>query len=447
MLHRRSVSWYLNAAPRRLETFQKSMIQHRHQSRILIWLLKWALISCVIGATVGSAAAGFLFALEWATAYRGEHLSWIVWLLGPAGALVAVVYERFGGRSERGNNLIIDELHHPTEPLPLRMAPLVLGGTIVSHLFGASAGREGTAVQMGAVFADQLSRPLKLDKEGRKIILAAGVAAGFSALFGTPLAGAVFGLEVLVVGGMLYGAIAPALFSALLADWICRLWNAPHTHYHLGFVPEFSGIGLAWAVVSGVAFGLCASLFSVSVKGLGGLFRRSVKTFWLRPLIGGTAVAALSLAFGSEYLGLGLPSIVRSFQEEQPAYSFALKLLFTVVTLASGFKGGEVTPLFFIGATLGNALSFMIPGLPIGLLVGMGFVGVFAGAANTPIACILMGVELFGGNCLSYVAVSCVTAYLLSGHTGIYSSQRIRAPKLADDSQAEGQSLSDLKYL
>ncbi len=423
------------------------MIPFRQQSRILAWLLQWSFLSLLVGAAVGSAAAAFLFALKWAGDARDQHLPWVLVFLGPAGALVAWVYQKWGGESERGNNLIIDQLHQPTQTLPLRMAPLVVLGTLVTHFFGGSAGREGTAVQMGAVLSDQLSRPFRMNGEGRKILLAAGVAAGFSALFGTPLAGAIFGLEVLVVGGMLYHAIAPTLLSALLADWVCRLYDAPHTHYDIGVIPVFSLGGLAGALFAGVVFGLCASVFSVGVKRLGLLLKKYVRIPWMRPFYGGIAMSGLALLFGAEYLGLGLPTIVRSFHEEQPVYSFAIKMLLTIVTLASGFKGGEVTPLFFIGATLGNALSFTIPGLPMGLLAAMGFVSVFAGAANTPIACIFMAVELFGGDSLGYVAVSCVTAYLMSGHTGIYSSQKIRASKLAEEAGDEGESLSDLKYL
>lgn len=423
------------------------MLPLRQPSRILAWILKWLLISLVIGAVVGTSAAGFLFALKWAGGTRNEHLTYSVILLGPAGALVAWIYQKYGGPSEKGNNLIIEELQEPKATLPLRMAPLVVGGTLVSHLFGASAGREGTAVQMGAVLADQLNRPLRMGPSERKILLASGVAAGFAALFGTPLAGAIFGLEVLLIGGVMYSALIPALFSALLADWVCRLWNAPHTHYELGEVPAFSLQGFLWAVLAGIVFGLCASLFSLSVRRLGGLFRRRISRPWLRPLIGGVGVGLLFLVFGQEYLGLGLPTIVRSFHEQQPLYSFAVKLVFTVLTLAAGFKGGEVTPLFFIGATLGNALSFLIPGLPMGLLAAMGFVGVFAGAANTPLACIFMAVELFGGDCLSYVAVSCAVAYLVSGNTGIYSSQRVQAPKLHSNDYDAGKPLAELDYL
>jgi len=420
------------------------MFPLRHQGQILSWLFRWLALSIVVGTVVGTSAAGFLFALKWAGETRGEFLPWLILGLGPAGAAVAWIYTKYGGRSEGGNNLIIEEMHEPSEVLPLRMAPLVVGGTLVSHVFGASAGREGTAVQMGAVLADQLGRPFRMGQAERRVLLAAGVAAGFAALFGTPLAGCVFGLEVAFLGGMLYRALAPTLFSALLADWMCRTWNAPHSHYEMGAVPPFSLEGFAWAALAGVAFGLCATLFSVSVRRLGAFLKSKLANASVRALVGGVAIGVLYLLFGAEYLGLGLPTIVRSFHEEQPVYSFAVKVLFTVVTLASGFKGGEVTPLFFIGATLGNALSFFIPGLPLGLLVAMGFVGVFAGAANTPIACILMAVELFGGECLSYVAVSCVVAFLVSGHTGIYSSQRVRASKLLSGAEAEGKSLGEL---
>ncbi|MCH2107917.1 MAG: chloride channel protein [Polyangiaceae bacterium] len=423
------------------------LIHFRDQGRLLRVVLLWAVLGAFLGAIVGSCAAAFLFALQWVGISRESFLPWIILFLGPAGVLVTWLYQRYGQRSDRGNNLIIEELHEPRQILPFRMAVLVVGGTLVSHLFGGSAGREGTAVQMGAVIADQFTRPFRLDGEGRKVIIAAGVAAGFSALFGTPLAGAVFALEVFVIGRMLYYALLPALFTSLCADWMCRFWDAPHTHYEIGAIPSFGPIGFSWAILAGVAFGFCALLFSVSVHHLGYWMKRKIRWPLVRPVVGALAVGGLFLIFGPTYLGLGIPTIVASFHESLPAESFIIKLIFTVVTLAAGFKGGEVTPLFFIGATLGNLLSLFIPDLPMGLLAGMGFVAVFAGAANTPIACILMGVELFGGDCLSYVAVACVTAYLISGHTGIYGSQRVQAAKSPTLAEHEGRELADLSFL
>jgi H+/Cl- antiporter ClcA len=418
----------------------------KEQSTIFLYIGKWLAISIVIGVLVGSGSAGFLFALSWVTEYRETH-DYLIYFLGIAGFVVGLVYYYFGKSVEGGNNLIIDEIQKPKRVIPFIMAPFVIFGTLVSHLFGGSAGREGTAVQMGATIADQLFYPFRLKKEDRKVLLIAGVAAGFSSLFGTPIAGAIFGLEVYIIGRLRYHALFPAFASAIIADFIARQWHAPHTHYDIGFIPPINAINLFYSVLAGIAFGICALFFSKGIKLLGVFFTKIIKYPPLKPFFGGLIIIGLFLIFGKDYLGLGLPIIQSAFLEKMDSYSFAVKMLFTIVTLAAGFKGGEVTPLFFIGAALGNALSPIFPDLPMGLLAGMGFIAVFAGAANTPLACIIMGVELFGGEGLTYFAVACVTAYLLSGHSGIYKSQEIGSSKSDRLTQFKGKRLNDLANL
>lgn len=418
----------------------------RNYSTIVLYLAKWLIISVVIGVLVGTGSAGFLFALSWVTDYRETH-EYLIYFLGGAGFLVGLIYYYFGKSVEGGNNLIIDEIQKPKRVIPFIMAPFVVFGTLASHLFGASAGREGTAVQMGATIADQLFYPFSLKKEDRKILLIMGVAAGFSSLFGTPIAGAVFGLEVYIIGRVRYHAIFPAIAAAIGADFVTRLWNAPHTHYHLGFVPPLSVTTIIYSVLAGIAFGVCALFFSKGIQLLGSFFTKIIKYPPLKPLVGGLIITGLFLLFGNKYLGLGLPIIQSAFLNKMNSYDFALKMLFTIITLSTGFKGGEVTPLFFIGAALGNALSPIFPDLPLGLLAGMGFIAVFAGAANTPLACIIMGVELFGGEGLTYFAITCVTAYLFSGHSGIYKSQEIGSSKSDRLMHQKGKRLNDLSNL
>ena len=405
---------------------------------------KWLAIILPVAATVGTLCAAFLWALDRVTEIRFDNPA-LLFALPLAGVAVGLVYHWVGRPAEGGNNLIVEQIHQPGGGVPLRMAPLILVSTIVSHLFGASVGREGTAVQVGGSIAGGVAKALFLKPDEVRILLMVGIAAGFGAVFGTPIAGAVFALEVLTVGRVEYTALVPAVLAAIVADYTCHAWGVTHIAYHLGFAGyaeagvtafHIDPVLLAKVAVAGVAFGLCSLLFSELAHRVGGLAKRLCPVAWLRPAIGGVLIIALVYATGSrDYLGLGVispepggASIVNFFGPAHYGWAWAWKIAFTVLALATGFKGGEVTPLFFIGAALGNALSAPL-NAPVDLMAALGFVALFAGAANTPLACTLMGIELFGAANTAYIATACFVAYLCSGHSGIYLSQRIGVPK------------------
>ncbi|SDD48033.1 H+/Cl-antiporter ClcA [Algoriphagus faecimaris] len=389
----------------------------------LSYLSRWLLLGLLIGLLAGSASAFFLIALDWATNFREAHL-WIIALLPLGGFLIGWTYYKIGQNSVKGNNLLLDELYQTQYPIPLRMTPLVLFGTIFTHFFGGSAGREGTAVQMGGSLADQLSKYIRISQEDRRILLIGGVAGGFASVFGTPLAGAIFALEWMHQGKFRWKSLIPAFLTAFIAHWVCAiLWGVAHTHYEIPEIATHTWINLAWVIPAAIAFGLSGRLFAECTHFFSKLFSQQITWPPLRPLIGGLLIAIFVwISDSTTYIGLGVPRIVEAFETPLPWYDWIAKTGLTGFTLGAGFKGGEVTPLFFTGATLGNALSAWIP-LPLALLAGMGFVGVFSGATNTPMACTVMGMELFGYEAGIFLALSCGIAYVFSGKGSIYSSQ------------------------
>jgi len=422
---------------------------YREHVQLALFLLKWLLICLPLGAVIGSAVAFFLWSLDQVTFLHWQY-PWLLYLLPVAGILSGLMYHFLGQASEAGNNLVIEQIHEPGGGVPTRMAPLVLVGTLITHLCGGSAGREGTAVQMGGSLAATLGRLLRLSTDDTRIILTAGVAAGFGAVFGTPLAGAIFALEVLAIGRMSYRALIPCLIASVIADQVESAWGVGHTHYAIVVAGEVTSDSLNttlnWTLtgkvaIAAICFGLVSVLFAELSHVLNWTFKRLIAITWLRPAVGGCIVIALVWLLGErDYLGLGVAAnpntpdavtIQSSFQAggAEPL-SWFWKLLLTAITVSCGFKGGEVTPLFFIGAALGNVLGQLL-GAPLDLMAGLGFVAVFAGATNTPLACTIMAIELFGpgnGPLLSsgfvvYAAVACFLAFFLSGRSSIYQAQ------------------------
>jgi H+/Cl- antiporter ClcA len=473
------------------DTFASIVAEPLRTARFLV---RWMALGVPLGIAVGSAVALFLASLDAVTALRWRE-PWLLYLLPVAGLVTAVAYRLFGPAAEAGNNLILDRIHEPGGGgVPLRMAPLVLVGTLLTHLCGGSAGREGTAVQMGGGIAGGLANWLRLAPHDTRLLLMAGVAAGFGAVFGTPLAGAVFAIEVLAIGRLNHEPLVPCLVAALVGDATTTAWGIEHMHYLVpSFLPlanaakataataamtdadgrevvglAFDGWLLGKIALASLAFALASVLFSELTHGVQRLARSWIRWPLARPIVGGLLVIGLTAVLGrSDYLGLGVVadpssdvssdvssdassdaardassyasrprpvSIVSSFSPggAEPL-SWLYKTVFTAVTVGHGFKGGEVTPLFFVGASLGNVMAKLLDA-PVGLFAALGFVAVFGGATKTPLASTLMALELFPpGNpdlmrsgFVVYVAAACLLTYVLSGQASIYLSQRSR---------------------
>jgi len=392
-------------------------------------LLEWVLLGAFVGLLCGAASALFLWSLDRVTTFRTHHHV-VIYALPLAGLVIGWIYERFGQSIQAGNNLVIDRIHDDGPQIPLRMAPMVLLGTVLTHLFGGSAGREGTAVQMGASVADAVSHRLRLSSVKRRQLLVAGVAGGFGSVFGTPIAGTIFGLEFVVLGRIEYHALVPALVASVTGDMTTRALGITHTSYptpmSVLLSPLMLGKWLIFAVIVAITTISFIELLRF-IKRHGNLLAPRLP---IRMFLGGILVVLLYRAFGTQdYLGLGIPTILRSFSDPHlPVYAFAAKILLTTITLGMGFLGGEVTPLFFVGAALGNVLGRLL-GLPLDLAAGVGLAAVFAASSNTPLALSIMAVELLGAGAFPHVVIVCVVAYLLTGHRSIYPAQRLFGPK------------------
>ena len=390
-------------------------------------IARWVALSAVVGTVSGLLSAAFIESLDWATDTRNSH-GGLIWLLPVAGLAVGLAYRYLGRGLERGSNLIIEQIHEHSEWIPLRLTPLIFGASIIGHVFGASVGREGAALQLAAGVTDPISRALRLNNVDRSLMLVTAVAGGFGSVFGVPVTGAVFALEVHRAGRIRYEALVPAFTAAFVGDAVVRGLGVHHTAFPA--VPSFdwtASLALRVALF-GVVAGLIAMLFVHVTHTIKKFMAATIKWAPLRPVLGGTAVAALILACGwRQYSGVSLPLALAAMHGAIGG-QWLTKLALTSLSLGTGFVGGEVIPLFVIGSLAGASYAHMT-GANVALFAVVGSLAVLAAAANTPLACTLMGVELFGGNGLVLFALVCAAAYATSGRTGIYHAQRVSAPK------------------
>jgi len=386
--------------------------------------LRWFLLIVSIGISAGLSSALFLWSLDIATSIFTRNPQ-LIYGLPAVGGLIAYISHCVGSSANQGNNAIIRGIKGDLNRVPLIMAPFILVTTLLTHLFGGSAGREGTAVQMSGSLADTLLVRFEIPQNERTHYLRAAAAAGFGAVFGTPLAGAVFGMEVSKDRKIVtYQNLIPCLVASIIGDFTCSLTGIGHAQYALIDIPKISPMSVLWLGLCGIAIGLLGIVFIEGQHFLAKVGKEKPFGWWLRPLLGGAALVALTHFWGTNtFNGLGLPLIADALSgNATPLWTFAVKLAFTVITLGSGFKGGEVTPLFCIGALFGNAFA-MVTGQDPKLYAGLGFVSLFAAAAKVPLTCWVLAMEIFGPR-LSLIAMLVVgIAFLVSGRRSIYAAQ------------------------
>ena len=375
----------------------------------------------IVGVVGGLIAAGFLGSLNWAGTTRESH-EWLVWLLPLGGLAVGLLYHRFGQPIAGGTSLVLDAVHVPDGEVPSRMAPMIYGGSVVSHLVGASVGREGAAVQMVASAVDDSTRRFGMPHASRRVLLVAAVAAAFGGLFGVPVAGACFALEAQRRTRMHLNAVLPALVASVVANDVARRVGADHEH-----IESLTGLTLSWSlawrvVVAAVCFGLVAVAFIRVEHGIKSVFARTVTYPPLRPVIGGVLVLVLTAVAGTRaYLGISTDLMYGALTGAVgiAAAAFAWKLVFTATSLGSGFVGGEMFPLFIMGALAGAQFA-RLTDASIPLFAALGLIAVFAAASNTPFTCIVIGIELFGWGGLGAYLPAVLIAVAVSGDHTIY---------------------------
>ena len=406
-----------------------SALQNRRDE--LLTLAKWVVLAVLTGVGVGLVGVCFHHAVDWATEARHTY-PWLLYLLPVAGLAIVWLYHLAGVKQDRGTNLVLQAVRGEA-PMAFRTAPLIFIASTLTHLCGGSSGREGAALQLGGSIASSLGRRLGFDEDDRRILVACGMSAAFSALFGTPLSAAVFALEVAHVGVMHYAALAPTVLSSLTAALLARAVGVAPTAYEVAQFPDNTPAALARTVLLGVLCALVAILFYTAMHAAHHAYQRAFKNPYLIIAVGGVLVQILTILVGNrDYNGAGGEVITAAVGGQAVPYAFLLKILFTALTLGAGFKGGEIVPTFFTGATFGCVVGPLL-GLPAPFAASVGMVAVFCGVTNCPLASILLAHELFGGQCLGLYAAACAVSYLLSGYGGLYSAQQIvyskRAPR------------------
>ena len=403
----------------------KELIRNKliHQTKLVGTSIRWVIFAILSGLIVGGIGTLFYFGMYLVTLTRTKN-PWLIFLLPVSGLVIVGCYRLLHDEKDTGTNLVLSAIHSDEE-LPLRMAPLIFLSTLITHLFGGSAGREGAALQLGGSIGNGLGKLFCFDDKDKHIMIMCGMSAAFSALFGTPMAAAVFSMEVVSVGVMYYAALVPCVISSLVASMVARYFGVAQELFLIDNIPAFRFLP---AVKISVLAVLCAGvsiLFCIMLHSSDHLYKRFFKNAYIRIFVGGCLVIALTLLVGDQtYNGAGMNMIEQYMQGQVPPEAFILKMLFTAVTLGAGFKGGEIVPSFFTGAAFG-CLFGNILGFSPSLCTAVGMTAVFCGVTNCPITALLISFELFGYDAMPYFLLAVAFSYMLSGYYGLYSSQKI----------------------
>lgn len=387
------------------------------------YFIKWTLISVVIGLTVGAVGTVFGHGVAWATRVWNRY-HWTVFLMPAAGLLIVWLYRACQEEKNRGTDMVIEAVS-ANEEVTFATAPLIFISTILSHCVSASLGREGAALQLGGSLGNLIGKVMKLDEKDKKVAVMCGMSAGFAALFGTPLAAAVFAMEVISIGVMYYAALVPCVFSAFLGAALSSRFGLRAETFSVGQIPEFGLYGAALSILFGILCACVGIVLCISLHKSGHLYRKYLPNPFLRILAGSGIFILLTLIFSDRtYNGSGMALIERCFEGEAvPMYAFLLKILFTAVALGAGFKGGEIVPTLCVGAVFGCTAGTILHA-PAGLCTAMGMACLFVSVTNCPVSTMFLAFEMFGFEAMPYYALAVGVCFTLSGYYGLYSSQK-----------------------
>lgn len=395
----------------------------RHVGEHLLLCVKWIFLSCIVGIVVGGFSTLFAYSMGKVTTFREQNPN-IIFLLPVAGLFIVFLYRVFDYKNDKGTNLVLSTIHAQAE-VPTKMAPLIFISTVITHLFGGSAGREGAALQLGGSIGNFLGKILKLDDRDKRVIVMCGMSAAFAAVFGTPMAAAIFAMEVVSVGVMYYAALVPCVFSVLIASKFASNMGISSDTFTINNIPELSILSGSEILLLSI---LCAGLsviFCIILHKFGDLYRKYIKNPYYRIFFAGVIIVLATLILQTtDYNGAGVEVIEKAMKGEVVPYAFIAKMILTAITIEAGFKGGEIVPSFFIGATFGCVFGNLI-GLSPSLCAAVGMISVFCGVTNCPITSILISFELFGFEAVPYFLIAASISYLLSGYYGLYNDQTI----------------------
>lgn len=394
-----------------------------HMKLPFFTLFKWGACSLLSGFGIGLIGALFNLALAQVTDFRSEHF-WLLFLLPVGGIVIIGLYQLSGQMKNSGTNLVLSAIQ-ATDEIPFRVTPLIFISTLITHLFGGSAGREGAALQVGGSCGNFIAKLLKFDEKDTRILIMCGMSACFSAIFGTPVTAAIFSMEVISIGIMYYAALVPCVLSAFIASYTAKLIGVQSSHYTIGDIPDLNLLTGSKLIVMAAMFGIMSIILCYSLHKSNDLMQKYLKNPYIKIIVSGLAIIAMTYLFQTrDYLGAGAPMIVQSFSVHAVWYAFLLKILFTSITLSGGFKGGEIVPTLFVGATFGSFICQFF-GFPPALGAACGMVGLFCGVTNCPITSLMMAYELFDAHAIHYCLIAIAISYLLSGYSSLYNSQRI----------------------